>query len=56
MDQELVATDILGERLRMYAPCSQDDHRKISSPELTRRIKRPQPSPYGAATVITVSV
>lgn len=56
MDQELAAADIAGERLRMYTPGLPGDDRKISSPELTRRVKRPEPSAFGGATVVTVSV
>lgn len=54
MDQELAVADIAGERLRMYAPCAKDDHRKISSPELTRKVKRPEPSPFGMPTRVLI--
>lgn len=55
MDQELVAANVLGERLRMYYPCAADDHRKISAPELTRRIKTPPPILNAAAARVVIS-
>ena len=54
MNQELAAADLLGERLRLYYPCAENDHRKISSPELTRRVKRPPPVLNAAATRVVI--
>ena len=54
MDQELAAADIVGERLRMYIPGLPSDDRKISSPELTRKVNRPEPSPFGVATRVLI--
>lgn len=54
MDQELVAANVLGERLRMYYPCSENDHRKVYAPELTRRIKTPPPILNAAAARVVI--
>jgi hypothetical protein len=56
MDKELIDADLNGETLRIYRPGLADDHRKIYAPELTPRIRRPQPIPYGAGTIVTVGV
>jgi hypothetical protein len=55
MEQELVGANIVGERLRMYAPGLRSDDRKISSPQLTQRLKRPELSPYGVATRVLIN-
>lgn len=55
MDQELAAADVAGERLRMYTPGLPIDDRKISSPELTRKVKRPEPSPFGTPTRVLIN-
>lgn len=52
--QELESAGLTGERLRMYYPCSKDDHRRIYAPELTRRVKRPEPPMSDAAAVVTI--
>ena len=54
MNQELAAADLLGERLRLYYPCAENDHRKISSPELTRRVKRPPQVLSAVATRVVI--
>lgn len=54
MDQELALADIGKERLRMYAPGLPSDDRKISAPELTRKVKRPEPSPFGMPTRVLI--
>lgn len=54
MDQELALAGIGGERLRMYTPGLPSDERKISSPELTRKVKRPEPSPFGMPTRVLI--
>lgn len=54
MDQEVQSADLHGEAIRIYSPGADDDHRKISSPELTRRVKRPLPVLNAAATTVVI--
>jgi hypothetical protein len=55
MNQELVAADLTGERLRFYYPCTENDHHKIYAPELTRRVNRPQQVANSVSTRVYIN-
>lgn len=54
VQQELATAGLKNEQIRMYSPGAEDDPRRIYTPEITRRARRPEPPLSQEAAVVTI--